>query len=86
MDYVGDGKYTTCGHVDGVARQKGYPELCLFWFLMIYTGRQSWDDLSVDLNKAAEKEGFQFTVHNTKHAARATAWKVSCKHHRMFED
>jgi hypothetical protein len=86
MDYVGDGKYTTCGEVAGVAREQGYPEPCLLRFPTNYTGRQSWDDLRVDLNKAAKKQGFQFTVHKSKYMAQATVWALSCTCHRMFED
>jgi hypothetical protein len=58
LDYVGDGKHTTCGEVAGIARQLDYPEPCLLRFPTIYTGRQSWDDLRADLNKVAEKQGF----------------------------
>jgi hypothetical protein len=57
VDYVGDGKDTTCGELAGIARQLDYPEPCLLRFLKIYTGRQSWDDLRADLNKVAEKKG-----------------------------
>jgi hypothetical protein len=86
LDYVGDGTYTTCGELAGIARQIDYPELCLFRFPTIYSGGQSWDDLRADLNKVADKLGFQLTFHNTKHTAQATAWKVSCTHHRMAEN
>jgi hypothetical protein len=54
-------------------------------FPTIYTGRQSWDDIRADLNKVAEKQGFQLTVHNTKHIAQATSWTLSCTRHRMAE-
>jgi hypothetical protein len=47
--------------------------------------RQSWYDLRADLNKVAEKQGFQFTIHNTKHTPQATAWTLSCTRHRMAE-
>jgi hypothetical protein len=72
--------------VAGVTRHQGYPEPCLLLFPTIYTGRQSWDDLCADLNKAAEMHGFQFTVHISKHTAQATVWTLSCTHHIMFED
>jgi hypothetical protein len=85
VDYVGVGKYTCCGEVAGIARQSDYPEPCLLRFPTIYTGRQSLDDLRADLNKVAEKQGFQFTVRNTKHRARATEWTLSCTRHRMAE-
>jgi hypothetical protein len=48
LDYVGDGKYTTCGEVAGVPREQGYPGPCLLRCPTIYTGRQSWDDLRAD--------------------------------------
>jgi hypothetical protein len=87
LDYVGDGKYTTsCGHVAGVARQQGCPKPCVLRFLTIYTGRQSWDDLNADLNKAAKKQGFQFTFHKSKHMAQATVWIMSCTRNKIFED
>jgi hypothetical protein len=57
VDNVEDGKYTCYGEVEGIARQSDYPEPCLLRFPKIYTGRQSWDDLCVDLNKVAEKQG-----------------------------
>jgi uncharacterized protein YlbG (UPF0298 family) len=82
---MGVGKYTCCGKVAGIARQSDYPEPCLLRFLTIYTGKQSWDDLRADLNKVAEKQGFQFTVRNTKHTAQATAWTLSGTRHRMAE-
>jgi hypothetical protein len=85
LDYVGDGKHTTCGEVNGIARQLDYPEPCLLRFPTIYTGRQSWDDLRADPNKVAGKQGFQLTIHNTKHTAQATAWALSCTRHRMVE-
>jgi hypothetical protein len=71
--------------VVGISRQLDYPEPCLLRFPTIYTGRQSWDDLRADLNKVAEKQGFQFTVRNKKHTAQATAWTLSCTRHRMAE-
>jgi hypothetical protein len=79
VDYFGDGKYTCCGEVAGIARHSDYPEPCMLRFLTIYTGRQSWGDLHADLNKVAEKQGFQFTVRNAKHTAQttATAWTLS---------
>jgi hypothetical protein len=83
LNYVGDGKYTTCGEVAGVAREQGYPEPCLLRFPTIYTGMQSWDDLRADLNKSAEKQGFQFTVHKSKHTEQATVWTLSCTRHRI---
>jgi hypothetical protein len=86
VDYVGDGKYTCCGKVAGIARQSDYPKPCLLRFPTIYTGRQSWDDLRADLNKVAEKQGFQFTVRNTKHTSQTTSWTLSCTRHRMAED
>jgi hypothetical protein len=86
MDYIGDCKYTTCGHVAGMAIQQGYAEPCLLQFSTIYAGRKSRDDLRVDLNKAAKKQGFQFTVCKSKHTAQATVWKTSCTCHRMVED
>jgi hypothetical protein len=70
-------KYTTRGEVAGVAREHGYPERYLLWFMTIHTGRQSWDDLRADLEKAAEKQGFQFTVHKSNHTAQATVWALS---------
>jgi uncharacterized protein YlbG (UPF0298 family) len=85
VDYGGVGKYTCCGEVVGIARQSDYPEPCLLRFPTIYTGRQSRDDLRVDLNKVAEKQGFQVTVRNTKHTAQATDWTLSCTRHRMAE-
>jgi hypothetical protein len=85
VDYVGVGKYTCCGEVAGIARQSEYTEPCLLRFSAIYTGKQSWDDLRADLNKVAEKQGFQFTVRNTKHTAQATAWTLSCTLHQMAE-
>jgi hypothetical protein len=86
MDDVDDGKYTTCGDVTGVARQQGYPEQCLLRLPTLYTGRQSWDDLRVDLHKAAKKQGFQFTVRKSKHTAQATVWTLYFTRHIMFED
>jgi hypothetical protein len=83
VDYFGVGKYTCGGEVAGVYRQSDYPKPCLLTFSTIYTGKQSWDDLRADLNKVAEKQGFQFTVRNTKHTAQSTAWTLSCKRHRM---
>jgi hypothetical protein len=74
VNYVGDGKYTCCGEVAGIARQSDYPEPCLLRFSKIYTGRQSWDDLRADLNKVADKQDLQFTVLNTKHTPQATEW------------
>jgi hypothetical protein len=71
--------------VAAIARQSEYHEPFLLRFPTIYSGRQSWDDLRADLNKVAKKEGFQFTVRNTKHTAQATAWTLSCTHHRMAE-
>jgi hypothetical protein len=71
--------------VAGIARQSHYLGPCILRFPTIYTGRQSWDDLRADLNKVSEKQGFQFTVRNTKHKARATAWRISCARHRMAE-
>jgi hypothetical protein len=85
VDYIGVGKYTCCGEVAGIARQLDYPKPCLLRFPTIYTVRQSWDDLCADLNKVAEKQGFQFTVRNTKHTAQATTWTLSCTRHRMAE-
>jgi hypothetical protein len=85
VDYVGVGKHTYYGEVAGITRHSDYPEPCLLRFLTIYTGRQSWDDLCADLNKVAEKQGFQFTVRNTKHTDQATAWTLSCTRHRMAE-
>jgi hypothetical protein len=82
VDYVGDGKYTCCGEVVGIARQY-YPEPCLLRFPTIYTGRQSWDDLHAGLNKIAEKQGIKFTSRNTKHTAQATSWTLSCTQHRL---
>jgi hypothetical protein len=70
----------------GVTREQGYPRSCLLRFPKIYTGRQSWDDLRADLNKAVEKQGFQFTVRKSKHTAQATVCILSCTRHRMFED
>jgi hypothetical protein len=55
-------------------------------FPSIYTGRQSWDDLRTQLKKSAEKQGFQFTVHNTANSAQATVWTLSCTRNTMFED
>jgi hypothetical protein len=78
VDYFGVGKYTCCGKVAGMARQSDYPELCILRFPTIYTGKQSWDDLRADLNKVAEKQGFQFTVRNIKHTAQATACTLKC--------
>jgi hypothetical protein len=92
LDYIGDGKYTTCGEVAdvagvaGMAREQGYSDPCLLRFPTIYTGRQSWDDLRTDLNKAAEKQGFQFTVCKSKHMDQATVWTLSCRRHIIFED
>jgi hypothetical protein len=71
--------------VAGIARQSDYPEPCLLRFPTIYNGRQSWDDLRADLNKVAEKQGFQFTVRNTKYKSQAMVWTLSCAHHRMAE-
>jgi hypothetical protein len=71
--------------VAGISRQSDYPNPCLLRFPTIYTGRQSWDDLRADLNKVAEKQGFQFTVRNKKHTSQATAWTLSCTRHRMAE-
>jgi hypothetical protein len=85
LGYVEDSTYTTCGEVAGITRQLDYPESCLLRFPTIYTGRQSWDDLRADLNKVAEKQGFQFTIPNTKHTAQATLWTLSCTRHRMAE-
>jgi hypothetical protein len=85
VNYIGVGKYTCCGEVAGIARHSDYPEPCLLRFPTIYTGRQSWDDLRADLNKVAEKQGFQFTVRNTKHTSQATAWTLFCTRHRMAE-
>jgi hypothetical protein len=85
VDYVGVRKYTCCGEVLGIARQSDYPEPCLLRFPTIYTGKQSWDDLRADLNKVAEKQGFQFTVRNTKYTAQSTAWTLSCTRHQMAE-
>jgi hypothetical protein len=85
VNYIGVGKYTCCGEVAGIARHSDYPEPCLLRFPTIYTGRQSWDGLRADLNKVAEKQGFQFTFHNTKHTAQATAWTLSCTRHQMAE-
>jgi hypothetical protein len=85
LDYVGDGKYTACGEVTGITRQLDYPESRLLRFPVIYTGGQSWDDLRTDLSKVAKNQGFQFTVHNTKHTAQATAWILSCTRHRVVE-
>jgi hypothetical protein len=74
------------GNINAVAKRSDYPEPCLLRFPTIYTGRQSWDDLCADLNKVAEMQGFQFTVHNTKHTAQATAfWTRSCTRHGMAE-
>jgi hypothetical protein len=85
VDYIGVGKYTCCVEVAGIDRRSNYPEPCLLRFPTIYTGRQLWDDLRADLNKVAEKQGFQFTVHNTKYTAQATAWTLSCTRHQMAE-
>jgi hypothetical protein len=85
VDYVGVGKYTWCGEVIGIARQSDYPNPCLLRCPTIYTGRQSWDDLRADLNKVDEKQCFQFTFHNTKKTAQATAWTLSCTRHLMAE-
>jgi hypothetical protein len=71
--------------VAGISRHLDYPDPCLLRFPTIYTGRQSWDDLRADLNKFAEKQGFQFTVRNTKHTAQSTAWALSCIRHRMAD-
>jgi hypothetical protein len=86
LAYVGDGKYTSCGEVAGIARQLDYPEPCVLWFPTIYTRRQSWYDLGAELNKVAEKHGFQFTVCNTKHTAQATSWTLSGTRHKMAEN
>jgi hypothetical protein len=51
-----------------------------------YTGRQSWDDLRVHLNKSAEKQGFQFIVCNTANLAQSMVWTLCCTLNRMFED
>jgi hypothetical protein len=84
---VGEEKFATCWHMAGVARQQGYPELCMLWFPSTYTGRQSRDDLCADLNKSAEKQGFQFTIiHNAANLAQAMVWTLSCTRYRMFED
>jgi hypothetical protein len=32
FNYVGAGKFATCGHVAGVARQQGCPEPCMLGF------------------------------------------------------
>jgi hypothetical protein len=85
VDYVGVGKYTCCGEMAGIARQSDYPGPCLLRFPTIYNGRQSWDDLRADLNKVAEKQGFQSMVRNTKHTAQATAWTLSCTRHQISE-
>jgi hypothetical protein len=85
LDYVRDGKYISCGEVAGIARQLDYHEPCLLRFPTTYTARQSWDDLRADLNKVAEKQGFKFTVHNTKHTEQATPWTLSCTRLRMVE-
>jgi hypothetical protein len=86
LDFVGEGKFTICGYVDGVARQQGYHEPCMLRFPYSYTGKQSWDDLRADLNKSAEKQGFQVTVRNTANSAQATAWTISCTRNRIFDD
>jgi hypothetical protein len=85
LTYVGEGKFATCGHVAGLALQQGCPEPCMLQFPLIYTGRQSWDDLCADLNKSAEKQGFQFTVCKTANSTQAV-WTLSCNHNRMFDD
>jgi hypothetical protein len=71
--------------VAGIARQSDYPDPRLLRFPTIYTGKQSWNDLRADLKKVAEKQGFQFTVRNTKYTAHATALTLSCTRHRMAE-
>jgi hypothetical protein len=38
------------------------------------------------MNKAAEKQGFQFTVRKSKLTDQATVWRLSCTRHRIFED
>jgi hypothetical protein len=58
----------------------------MLWFSSIYTGRQSGDDLHADLNKSAEKQGFQFTVCNASNSNQATVWTFSCTHDIIFED
>jgi hypothetical protein len=85
VSYVGAGNYTCCGEVAGISRQSDYPEPCLLMFPTIYTGRKSWDDLRADLNKVAEKQGFHFTVRNTKHTTQSTSWTLSCTRHQMVE-
>jgi hypothetical protein len=44
LDYVDEEKIATCGYVDGVSRQQGYPDPCMLWFPSNYTGRQPWDN------------------------------------------
>jgi hypothetical protein len=55
-------------------------------YVGIYTRRHSWEDISADLNKSAEKQGFQFTDRKTANSAQATVWTISCTRNRMFED
>jgi uncharacterized protein YlbG (UPF0298 family) len=86
FDFVGEGKFTTCGYVIGVARQQGDTEPCMLRFSSIYTGRQSWNNLRAELNKSAKKRGFLFTVRNTANSAQAMVWTLSCTHNIMFED
>jgi hypothetical protein len=85
VDYIGVGKYICCGKVAEIDRQSDYLEPCLLRFPTIYTGRQSCDDLRAGLNKVAEKQGFQFTVRNTKHTSQAIACTLSCTRHQIAE-
>jgi hypothetical protein len=55
-------------------------------FLSICTGRPPWDDPHADRNKAADKQGFQFTFFYAANSAHDTVWTLSCTPNVMFED
>jgi hypothetical protein len=65
---------------------KAIPSHVGYGYPSIYTGRQLWDNLRADLKKSAEKQGFQFTVHNTANSVHAMVRTLPCTLNRMCKN